>query len=122
MSGKYLCCDCGKTFQKAALAQTHELNEHLPDDDFLEEVSEDDLEERWLLLYNDLGRDWEHPKEIEGKKKLIARVLSDASYFLDEREIRQKTGFTKTEIHRLLDELVEEDRIEQEQHTWGAPA
>lgn len=120
--GKYLCCDCGKVFdgkQGGQLAKAHEAEVHLPDDTRLNSLSDDELAERWLLLYKTRGTSWEHPMIREGKKRRIVRTLSEHDYKLDRREIRQKTGLKKDEVADLLDALVEEDRVVQDGLTWG---
>ncbi|WP_139246821.1 hypothetical protein [Halogranum amylolyticum] len=52
-------------------------------------VADGDLEERWLIIYDETSMIWEHPKQVEGKKRRI-RALQDADYYLNLVELLER--------------------------------
>jgi hypothetical protein len=125
LTGNYLCCDCGKVFDEThpeKVVKRHEAEKHLPEGTRLADVPDEELAERWMLVYDSRGTSFTHPRVWEGKKKRVCRVLKDQECMLDRRELRTKTGLPKKEVIGLLDELVDEGRVVQNGLTWGVPA
>ena len=145
LSGRYLCLDCGFLPQgtdQARAAKRHDFRTHesYTDEDGeayrqLEDVPADELAERWLLIYENVGSTWTHPKVHEARKNGIVHILEQADYFLDLSELQERVnefvssygsrGLTVdqlTDDPGYLDELVAEGRIEQEGTSWGVDA
>lgn len=141
--GKYLCCLCGAAFQGDD-ARLHEWTEHIPDKakqdasgreihNRLGDVDAEYVGSHWQVIYDTRGTNWTHPKEIEGKKRRIERILHDHEYTLTLRELHEKmlldsekapnkeSWILRDEVRDLLQEMVAEDRIIQNGKTWGHP-
>jgi ribonuclease I len=103
----------------------------------LDDVPDDELRERWLMIYKNVGNTWTHPKVHEARKNGIVRVLRQADYFLDLDELHDRLNemlqsnvcagrnISKDALKDdpgYLDELVEEERIERDGTTWGVDA
>lgn len=129
------------SYRKVENARKHERVVHI-DDDALDEARKDAdhgmrlpeelVEERWIVIYDDVGTIWEHPKQVEGKKRRILRALEDADYYPDLGEMLERVRLPdetfehpardqmkRDELRELLDELVDEDRVEREGRNWG---
>lgn len=147
-AGQYLCLDCGFVSLKAFAARNHDFRAHGgytrgDGEDYrqLDRVPADELTERWLVIYKNVGSTWTHPKIHEARKNGIVHVLEKADYFLDVSEIREQlndylevrgegeTGKKRqvtyeqlTDDPGYLDELVDAGRIERDGETYGVDA
>ncbi|QLG62038.1 hypothetical protein [Halorarum salinum] len=91
------------------------------------------IDPHWLVIYDARGTNWTHPKEIEGKKRRIERILRDHEYTLTLRELHEEmlldsekapnkeSWILRDEVRDLLDEMVDEGRIIRNGRTWGHP-
>lgn len=137
--GQYLCTDCGAAGDSKFM-KNHELDVH--DDDYerdykkVDNIPDDEGVDRWIIIYeNNIGTEWQHPKQREARKSRIEAVLEQHDHALDLKQIWGKMGdfYNDTErqgcrgpvdrgqLLRLLEEMVDEDRLQQDGDTWTVP-